>query len=528
VLTLVEDGDYRYDAAAAERPVTFIEKYCRHYEGKFAGEPFKLHPLQARIVRDVYGWKWRTSGLRRFTDVYFEAAVGAGKSPLLAALGLFGLMADGEKGAQVYCLASTFSQARVVFDCAKRMGTESPALAARLVIVNNEIRHPASGSFWRILSGKGPGAGCRATTVLADEVHEWANGKGYQALRDRMSKREQPLIWCATNAGEHRTSFCWQLRERATAALAGRGDAALYPVIWSAPEGASTADPAAWRAANPLIGTTIALAKVEAKAAEAASDPETEAQFRRLYLGIWPKQGTGKWLDLALWDRATGPVDPPPGCTLFVGVDLSQGGDLCAVVYVWLHEGRFYVRSHFWLPRATAELYEGKHAIPYAAWAAAGHVTLLAGTTVDAADRAAIAAHVVTTGKPYKVRAVAYDRYKADETVVALELAGLTCVPVAQGYTLSPGCSELVRRLAEGGATIAANPVLRFCAENAEVTQDTRGNIWPVKPMAKGRYAGKRELKIDGISALVTALTEARKAAMEKPKPKWKGTVCVL
>src|SRR5687768_16532538 len=116
MLELREDDNFWFDAEAADRVVRFIERYCQHYEGKHAGQPFILHDMQRTIVRDLYGWKWRTTGFRRFTDCYFEAAVGAGKSPLLAALGLYGLMADGEPGAQVYSLASTYSQSRVVFD----------------------------------------------------------------------------------------------------------------------------------------------------------------------------------------------------------------------------------------------------------------------------------------------------------------------------------------------------------------------------------------------------------------------------
>ena len=53
-------------------------------------------------------------GLRRFTHVWWEGPIGCGKSPTLAAMGLYALAWDNEFGAQVYSLAATYSQARIV------------------------------------------------------------------------------------------------------------------------------------------------------------------------------------------------------------------------------------------------------------------------------------------------------------------------------------------------------------------------------------------------------------------------------
>lgn len=527
MLELSESADYVFDAAAADRPVRFIETFCRHYEGRYAGQPFVLQPIQKQIVRDLFGWRHRETGQRRFTDCYWEAAVGAGKSPLLAALGLYGLMADGEQGAQIYSLASTYAQARIVFDTAKKFAEGEPQLSRRLEIRQYEIRHPKSGSVWRIVSGKGPGAGCRPTMILADEVHEWAGAGSYQALRDRMFKRAAPLLIAATNAGTSRASFCWRLREKATEALAGKGDAGLYPVIWQAPEDAATDDPAAWRAANPLLGVTIREEKVAQIVAGAMGDDAEEANVRRLYLSHWPKAGAGGWLDLAAWDRAAAKpfnASDLKGSPTYVGLDLSLSDDLSALTWIWATPDVMYVHAEFWLPRVTAERYELKHGTPWAQWQKDQAVHLVDVPTIDKSVRRAIAQRVIDMGKAHKVKAVCYDRYKADDTVAQLEAAGLTCVPIAQGYSVSPGCYELDRRLKAGTIVVAPNPVLRWCAENTAVKCDDRGNLWPVKP--GGDAGGSRWQKIDGIAALVTAMVEARRHQF--PQTQWKGKMVIL
>lgn len=528
ILSLVETAEWVFDADAAERPIRFIEKFCKHYEGEFAGQPFLLADVQKQIVRDIFGWKSRATGHRRFSQVWIEAAIGAGKSPLLAGLGLYGLMADGEAGAQVYSVAGEYDQARVVFDCAKRFIEGSAALAERLIVQQYVIRHPSSKSFWKLISGKGRKAGLRPSMVLADEIHEWPTRELYDSLQGRMAKRQQPLWISATNAGESRASLCWQLHDEAEAVLTGKSrNERLYPVIFAAPKEADPASSDAWRLANPLLGITVKEQKVRDEWVRSEGSPALEARFRRFYLTQWV-QGSNKWLSMTRWDACAARIAPETvkGLPLYIGLDLSQGDDLCAAAFVWVAPERFYADARFWLPKETADHYQVKDAIPYRAWAADGHISLLEETTISAAVKARIAADLIEAKKNSKLIAVCFDRYKADDAIAALESAGITCIPIAQGYTISPGCMELERRLKEQSITVSDNPVLRFNAEVVEIKGDDRGNIWPVKPMAKGKYAGRRSQKIDGVTALVTALTEARKHAFPKPENReWKGEV---
>ena len=63
----------------------------------------------------------------------------------------------------------------------------------------------------------------------------------------------------------------------------------------------------------------------------------------------------------------------------------------------------------------------------------------------------------------------------------------------------------------------------RAFAELVEVKRDEHDNYWPVKTAAKGRFAGKRHEKIDEIAALVTSLTEARKAVFPEARTSTKS-----
>src|SRR5581483_5602792 len=119
-LKLVENDRYYFDAKAAARAVNFIEKFCFHWEGEYAGQPFKLIPYQRKATLDLFGWKRRSDNRRRFSEMYCEIAKGNGKSPWLAAIGLYMLLADQEAGAHVVSAATDFSQANVTFDFGKK------------------------------------------------------------------------------------------------------------------------------------------------------------------------------------------------------------------------------------------------------------------------------------------------------------------------------------------------------------------------------------------------------------------------
>lgn len=528
--SLAEDDRYYFDAEAAERPIRFAAKYLRHYEGRFAGKSFTLLGWQQDLVRALFGWKRRADGLRRFRELYCLTAKSSGKTPMLSLIGMFMLLMDGEAGAHVISCATDFQQAYLTMDGAKKYIAADKHLKRTCDPKQFEIRVPSSNSKWTVLSGTAEGRhGFRPSCLLMDEAHEWPSGALYDNLTANMTKRAQPLTLVTTNAGASRSCFAWKLHERALAVLNGDPDASetLLPVIHEAPEELDWTSEEAARAANPSLGAIITFDQLKPELAKGKESPEAEARYRRLFLSQWQKTAAGRLIDMATWDACLSDEELPVDAPAYFGLDLAQSDDLCAAVRVAVVPDRFCVSSHFWLPRVTADRYRAHHGVPYDEWAAAGHITLLDEPTISPAVRRQIAAWVIAAGKGRTTKAICYDRYCADETVAALEASGLTCVPVAQGYSVSPGTHEMDRRLKERSLAIEPNPVLRFCAENAEAKADDRGNLWVAKPHAAGKFAGTRWQKVDGITALVTALVEARKHAFPPARKVWKGSACL-
>src|SRR6185312_13865270 len=122
-------------------------------------------------------------------------------------------------------------------------------------------------------------AGFRPSCILADEAWEWPNSKLYDSITANLFKRQQPLLLIATNAGESRECFCWQLYEEAKNVLAGRSKRTdLLPAIFEAPESIDWTSEEAARAACPSIPEVISFAALEPKITAARGSPVAEAE----------------------------------------------------------------------------------------------------------------------------------------------------------------------------------------------------------------------------------------------------------
>lgn len=532
ILVPTEDDTYYYDPEAADKPVRFFQKYVRHYEGKWAGELLTLLPWQQQLIRTFYGWQRRDNGLRRFTEIFLLSGKGGGKTPLMSAWGQYELFSGGEPAAHIVSMGTDYKQAALTMDFAKASIKQDDALSELSHATQYEIRCESTGSKWTTISGTFSGkAGFRPSCVLADEAWEWPNDKLYRNVSANLFKRAQPILFIATNAGESQDTFCWSLYEQAKAVLDGKSERRdLLPAIFEAPESMAWDSEDAARAANPSIPDVITFDAIRPKIVIAKQSTAAEAEYRRLHLSQWRRSGVTKWLDMALWDSATAPIDPDTIKTaaLYVGLDVSLGDDLCSAIFVYCTPDNLYICNRNWLPRETADEYARQGHALYTSEAAQPYLTLLEGKTIGSEAHKAIADTIITASKSHKLQSVCYDRAYAEESIKLLEAAGIKCEPIGQGWGVSPGTAELENRLKERTIVIEPNPILRLSAEKVETKQDERGNRWPVKPNAKGTYAGTRSVKIDPITALVTALVEARKHRWPNASKQWRGSISVV
>ncbi len=49
-------GRYVFDEAKANRPIEFMERFCKHSKGEWAGKPVKLELFQKAFIQALFGF----------------------------------------------------------------------------------------------------------------------------------------------------------------------------------------------------------------------------------------------------------------------------------------------------------------------------------------------------------------------------------------------------------------------------------------------------------------------------------------
>jgi phage terminase large subunit-like protein len=230
----------RFDPQTAQHAIDFFG-FLRHSKGEWAGQTFALAPWQAFVVGSLFGWQ-RADGLRRFRTAYCAVPRKNGKSTLSAGIALYMLVADGERGAEIYSAATTRDQARIVFDEAKRMVGSSPALKRRVQVLINNLNVEVSASRFMPLSSDASSMdGLNVHGAIIDELHAHKTRHVVDVLETATGARRQPLLFEITTAGYDRHSICYEHHDYAIKLLEGTlQDDSWFAFIASADERVTT------------------------------------------------------------------------------------------------------------------------------------------------------------------------------------------------------------------------------------------------------------------------------------------------
>ena len=190
-----EEHTYIFDSEKATRPIIFIEKFCKHSKGKWAGHPVKLELWQKAYIQASFGFVDKDTGLRKYRKVILFVARKNGKSTLAAGIGNYMLTSAGEGGAEVYSVATKKEQAKLAWEEAKRMIKKSPALKSRTRPLVNGIFFDKTESFFKALASDSNSLdGLNAFYIIADEVHAWKDKNLLDVMYDSTSSREEPML----------------------------------------------------------------------------------------------------------------------------------------------------------------------------------------------------------------------------------------------------------------------------------------------------------------------------------------------
>lgn len=499
----------KYDNDRAEIRIKFIERVCTHVKGDLAGKAFILEEWQKEFIRKLYG-TINEDGTRQYRTAYVQIPRKNGKSNLSAALALAELFVGAEKGAEIYCCASSRDQAKIVFDVCKQMIKNSAVLSRSCNVYQNSVVMKNSNSFLKAVAAEaGTLHGANASMVVYDELHTAKNREMWDVMATSMGARKQPLMMTITTAGMFDpNSICYELYSYGKKVREGTiDDDTFLPLIYEAEPDDDIHIEETWQKANPNYEVSITKQYFKKMAKEAKTLPSSEIAFRQLHLNQWVSSLTG-WITDAEWMASSGDdidIEQLKNRQCYAGLDLAQTEDVCAFVMVFpFEDGSLKVLPYFFVSESAVERRRNQTGGSYDNFVSRGELIVTDGNSTD---YDVIKNKIIECAEAFEITSIAYDRWNSNVLINQLSDAGIMTDPFGQGFismTAPIKNAEVLikkQKLHHGG-----NAMLRWMISNVVVKKDDAENVKFSKSKAGD--------KIDGVVALIMALGE--KMTIEK------------
>ena len=515
---------YYFDENAARNVANFFPTVVRHSIGKNVGQPFILQPWQCFAIASIFGWKHRSTDLRRFSKAYISVARKNGKSTLAAALCTFcagfdyNPITDGfENVAQVVLAASKKEQAdRVTMAECIRMRSQSELLTNMSDYKNRQITFDHNHGHIITVGSDKAFDGLNPSVVQIDELHSFRSS-GNQAeflstMKTGSGARSQPLFLVTTTAGST-SSEIWKSEWKYATGVATNEfkDESYFSLSYEVDEEDDPLDPKNWIKSNPCLGVTLTKEYLEDQAKPARQDSVALNRFTR-YHGNYLVSNLDAAFNIDQGDKCAGKLsDWKDADALGCGIDLGARDDLAALALVARYETDDFIEDDDG-ERTPIYRYEGRiwsylamdslrdiKAKPFCDFIDKG---LLRRSKFPLSELERDAAEYC---RQYGCYQVAIDPYQAQKTGENLEQEGLEVVSMAQSTRhFNEPIGELKACIADGRFRHDGDELLRWAMGNAILVTDRQDRAMYAKNEA--------EDKIDPCVALTMAFARAMAA----------------
>ncbi len=483
------DFPYFWDEKAAADIVEWFA-LLRHSKGVLAGEPIRLTAWQKFRECQIYGWKHRESGYRRFRKAFTEVGRKNAKSQMEAGEALYeiSVMATKNREAyEVYTAGTKREQSRIVFDECRLMA-KGTLLGTKFNFKRDRIEHIRTGSFIKPLSkqdGK-TGDGTNGAMYILDEYHQHQTTEFYDLALG--SNTKEPMLSIITTAGVDLTYPCYtQEYDYCSKILDPNvdiGNEEYFVDICEADPEDDFGSPDTWKKANPIrAGYPEGIEKIRGDYEVAKEIPEKMVAFATKMLNIWVQQKENSYMDMAKWKACEVkeyPIDIK-GRPCYVGFDLSAKIDLTSVAFIIPFQTdeldeqgkkkvKYILWTHSFIPNGE-KLREHiiKDKVPYDAWNRLGYLTV---THTPIVDQSAVMRYVEDTVKEYDldINCYCFDPANAGKLMMDLSNDGYDVEEVFQSHkSLNESTQGFREQVYSGNILYLRNPLLNYAMSNAVV-----------------------------------------------------------
>lgn len=487
-----EDFPYIWDEERAQLIVDWFS-LLKHSKGELAGTPIILTPWQRFRACQLYGWRHKDTGRKRFKQSFTEVGRKNAKSQMEAGEALNEISEQATRNSEVYEVYTAGvkrDQSKIVFSECDLM-TRGTLIRSRFRFKRDEIVHIKTGSFIKALSkedGK-KGDGTNPAMLVIDEYHQHPDTDFYDlGLGSSVKERMLTII---TTAGKDLNYPCYtQEYEYCSKILDPAVDVENDEYFIDICEADRDDDPGAletWQKANPIRAFYPEGVEQIRSAYEIAREiPEKMIAFQTKVLNIWVAAKQNGYMDMQKWKACE--VERFPielkGRPVYVGFDMSSKIDLTSVSFIVPYQSdaldetgkqivKYLLWSHSFIPtREALREHVLKDRAPYDSWEQRGFLSV---TDTPIVHQGAVMQYVNSEIEKHglDVQCLCFDPANATKIMMDLSDEGYTVEEVYQSHrSLNESTQSFREQVYAGNVLYTPNPLLNFAMANAVVRQN--------------------------------------------------------
>jgi len=487
-----------------------------------------LQPWQHFCEANLYGWVNKKTGYRRFREGLVIVGSGNGKSTMVVGNAAYMLSKDNERGAEVYTLANSKEQSRIIFDECNAQVKNSLLLSRHLRVTRDGIYYDPTNSKMQPLATDSRNLDGRNVHLgVFDEIQEYTHYKLINVIKSKTKKRKQPLILYITTLG---TVIDGPLMDYyvlggnildGAEAISKRASDRMFIYIDEIDEDDEPDDVACWGKANPSLGVLLDQDDLIDEWERCKLIPAERSNFINKQLNVFTRVDELSFLDTKTI-RANNSVlnlESLKSQLCYGGFDLAETNDFCSACLEFpLQDNWFFVLEHSWVPRKKTK--EDREKLDWINLERTGWLTLVDN---DYVEYELVLKWFLEQRELYRIDTIGFDPAKAFMLVQAMRGRGFVLNEVRQGeLTLTNPMDNLKERFLDGKIIHNNNPLFYWYLGNVKLTK--RGPNATYLPTKQNKNR-----KIDGFAALLDSHTEwMRKHPAQIPPDKRVSTVLKL